>query len=143
MIQDDGYSTGFSSGFGNNWLTWLGPAGVAHLGYGDVSVGKTGWQVLGGIYNAIGYFATGSTVTITIYDVTTGGTVATDSAACGELGSSGIFVWDIENLTVMPITYKEYAFKMTDGADVTLDQGGKVIYPEPFTINRMNPILQR
>jgi len=117
---------------------------MAFLGWGlNLGLAGSGSISLGGIYNAVGYFASGSSVTITIYDLITGSTVSTSSTTCGELGSSGIFVWSIENLTVFPIAHKEYGFKMTDGADVLLDQGGKVTYPEPFTISRLNPILHR
>ena len=97
--------------------------------------------IAAGLYNAIGYFATGSSVTIIIYDIDDEGVVvATDSDVCNEIGTTGVFIWSLDNLTVCPITYQQYGFKMTDGS---VFQGGEVINPEPFTTSRLNPVLHR
>lgn len=103
----------------------------------------SGKVALGNVYNAFGYFAPGSIVTITLYDPITGNIIATDNADCGEVESTGVYIWASTNLTAQPIDYQEYAFKMTDGADVLLDQAGKIILPAPFTVSRLNAILHR
>lgn len=82
---------------------------------------------VGGTYNAHAFFPTGSTVNITLYDPLTGDTVATTSSLCNEYGATGLFVWDISNITTLPTPYKEYGYIMTDGLT---SQGGTITYDE-------------
>ena len=83
---------------------------------------------VGGTYNAAEYFASGP-VTITLYDqeATGVGTVALDSDVCTEHGSSGMWVWDIANITTLPNPYKEYTYSMTDGVTTS---GGIIAYDD-------------
>ena len=98
-------------------------------------------QLISGDYNAFGYFPTGSTVTIVIYDpADNGAVVAIDTNSCTELGATGVFTWSLDSLTVTPSRYHQYAFRMTDGSTF---ESGDVTYPQPFTISRLNPILHR
>jgi|SRR3990172_540636 len=69
----------------------------------------------GGIYNAVGYFTTGGTVTISLYDPINGDVVSLSSNACPEIGTTGLYVWDTTKLTTQPSGYQEYAYKMTNG----------------------------
>jgi len=109
---------------------------VLNLGFGASTV-----VVPGGLYNAVGYFATGSNVTITIYDPVTSVTIGTDDANCTEIGTTGVFVWSMDNLTTTPLTYQEYAWKMNDGASAY--QAGKVAWSAPVTTSRLNAITYR
>ena len=79
-------------------------------------------MITAGTYNAIHQFTTGDTVTCIVYDLTTGSTVATNTNQCSEVGTTGLFVWNAQNLTTAPTGYKEYGFMMNNG---TTDKGGK------------------
>ena len=94
----------------------------------------------GGIYNAVEYFPTSSTVTITLYDPLTGGVVSLDDSSCSEIGSSGIFVWDSSKLTTQPTGYKEYAWRMTDGSTI---KGGVINVFDSDDSTKLLEIWQR
>jgi hypothetical protein len=97
-------------------------------------------QVVLGLFNAFAYFATGSTVSIVIYDPDNdGAVVATDDATCVEIAGTGVFTWSLDNLTNYPRLYKQYAWRMTDGSEF---ESGDVV-SDPFTTSRLNPILHR
>jgi hypothetical protein len=77
-----------------------------------VEVSVPGW---GDVFNAVGYFPTGETVTIELYDPLDKSLIALNSNECPENNVTGLYIWDTTKLTVQPTGYKEYAFKMTDG----------------------------
>ena len=99
---------------------------VVTRGYGNGTFNGTikdvvlrGYEIgvsLGGTYNAVEYFTTGSSVSIALYDPETGDSVSIDTSSVGEIGSTGLFVWSSDNLTTQPTGYKEYAWVMTDGS---------------------------
>lgn len=87
--------------------------------------------VSGGTFNAAEFFPTGQgDVVIVLYEPSDGSTITLDSSVCTELGSTGVYIWDIANITTLPTPYKEYAYKMTDGA--TSESG--MIYYDDFLI---------
>jgi hypothetical protein len=79
---------------------------------------------LGDIYNAVGYFATGGTVTISLYDPITGTAISLGSSACPEIGTTGVYIWNSTKLSAQPTGYQEYAYKMSNG---TTFSGGVMI----------------
>ena len=97
-------------------------------------------QIVASLYNAIGYFTTGGSVTIVIYDLVDDSIVATSSDVCREIASTGVYVWGLDALTVQPNGYKQYGWRMTDGS--TFD-AGEVTHPEPMTFSRLNPVTYR
>jgi hypothetical protein len=68
-------------------------------------------------YNAAAYFTTGSTVTIRVWNTTTGDEETLISNACVEVKTTGVFVWDSSKLANQPVKYQQYAWKMTDGTN--------------------------
>ena len=100
--------------------------GEVTVGFGQVTETNTpqGFTLagdIGGVINAVGYFPTGSTVTIELYDPPTGQTIALDDNTCEEIGITGVFVWDTSKLTTQPTGYQEYAWRMTDGTNFVAD----------------------
>ena len=95
--------------------------GVWAVGVWDQTVWADGvWRegapsVSGGTYNIASYFPTGSTVSIELFAAPSWTSVALDTSTCTEIGSTGVFFWDIANVTTLPTAYTEYAYKMTDG----------------------------
>jgi len=75
--------------------------------------------VIGGLYNISATFPTSSTVTVTLFDPLDNSTVATDSASALEAGTSGVYVWDIGQITTPPAGYKEYVYGITDSSTKT------------------------
>lgn len=73
----------------------------------------------------IGSFATGETVTIAIYDLSDGSSVALDSASCAEIGSTGWYRWGTDNITTPTTTLKHYLYVMTDSTGDTF--AGKLV----------------
>lgn len=65
---------------------------------------------------ALGKFLTGSTVTIAVYNKSTGTAEALTSNVCSEIGATGFFKWPWSNLTTPPASFTEYLFVMSDGA---------------------------
>lgn len=63
------------------------------------------------------FLATGGAVTIRIYDPVTELEVSTSNDTCDENGSTGLYKWDLSKITTTPSSYKEYAYKMTDGSE--------------------------
>ena len=87
-------------------------------------------SVVGGTWNAHSFFPTGQAdVVLTLYDPLTSNAVPTDSDACVEYGSTGLYVWDLSKVTTLPASYKEYGYVMTDGAT---SSGGTVVYDPLF-----------
>ena len=72
----------------------------------------------------IGSFPTGSTVTISLYNLATGSSETLTSNACAELGTTGIFRWSTGNISVRPLVKTEWLWDMTDG---TSHQYGKLV----------------
>ncbi|MCA9392420.1 hypothetical protein KC614_04460 [candidate division WWE3 bacterium] len=69
----------------------------------------------------VGVFDTGSTVTISLTDLSDDSNVALDSNVCSEIGSRGLFRWNTSNITTAPTGFVEYLWEMTDG--VLLSRG--------------------
>ena len=97
-------------------------------------------QLVVGLYNAFAYFATGSSVSIVIYDPVDSSIVATDTGACVEIGATGVFAWSLDNLTTQPAGYKQYAWRMTDGSAF---EAGEITHPDPASESRLHPVLFR
>lgn len=78
----------------------------------------------------LGRFPSGSTVTITLYDLSDNSIVSLSSNACQEVGTTGIFKWSTANIASQPTTRKEYLWVMSDG---TVSSLGKIVlggYPD-------------
>ncbi len=74
-------------------------------------------DLVGGKYNVQATFPTGQIdVVITLYDPLTGDTISLDDASCVEIGSTGMYIWGNNKLTVQPVGYQEYLYQITDGA---------------------------
>lgn len=69
----------------------------------------------GDTYNAVAYFSTSGTVTISLYDPITGTAISLSSNACSEINATGLYIWGSTKLTTQPSGYQEYAWKMTNG----------------------------
>ena len=67
----------------------------------------------------VGYFATGETVTIAIYDLSDGSSVAIDSASCTEVAATGVFKWLTTGITTPDTTRTDYVYIMTDSGGLT------------------------
>jgi len=65
----------------------------------------------------VGELPTGGTVTITIYDLSDGSSVALTSNTCSEIGVTGLYRWDSSNITTQPTTFKQYLYVMSDGTN--------------------------
>ncbi len=79
----------------------------------------------------LGEFLSGETVTITLYDLSSGAAVALDSDSCLEVGSTGWFCWASDNITTPANSKTEYLYIMTDSGGYTYS--GKFIvggYPD-------------
>tara|TARA_R110000803_G_scaffold79057_3_gene144474 strand:+ start:3834 stop:4190 length:357 start_codon:yes stop_codon:yes gene_type:complete len=96
----------------------------------------------GGQYNVAKWFTSGGSVTISLYDPQALGSVpiSVTSAACIEIGATGLYVWDASNLSVFPRTYKEYVWTMTNGSTI---EGGTLILPYAASRSRINAVLHR
>lgn len=66
-------------------------------------------------------FSTGDSVTVLIYDSTTGLAVPVDSAVCTEILTTGIFTWNFSNLTTQPAVFTRYVWVMTNGSIEQMD----------------------
>lgn len=78
----------------------------------------------------LGRFPSGSTVTITLYDLSDNSIVSLSSNACQEVGTTGIFKWTTANIASQPTTKKEYLWVMSDGV---VSSSGKIVlggYPD-------------
>ena len=73
-------------------------------------------------------FDSGSTVRITLHDLSDDSIVPLDTNICTEVGSTGIFKWSITNITTPPSGFNEYLFIMTD--TVTSAEGKLTIKAE-------------
>lgn len=81
--------------------------------------------------NAVEVFPTGSSVTITVYNLTTGATETLTSNVVNELGTTGLFIWNTSKITTQPALYTEYGYIMTDG---TTPKGGVIYAPAPINL---------
>jgi len=63
----------------------------------------------------IGSFATGDTVTVSLLDLSDDSSVALDSSATTEIGTTGVFKWNTSNITTQPVVLTEYLAAITDG----------------------------
>jgi hypothetical protein len=92
--------------------------------------------------NAAAWFTSGGSVTITLYDPQAGGStpITITSAACIEVGTTGLYLWDTSKLTVFPRSYKEYVWTMTDGSTT---EGGTLTIPYAASRSRINAVLHR
>lgn len=68
-------------------------------------------------------FTTGGTVTISIRDLSDDSAVALDSNSCPEITTSGIYKFDLSQITTYPTSAVEYVFVMDNGATT---QVGKI-----------------
>ena len=99
---------------------------------GGIQVGAES-VVAGGIHNAAAYFPTGQVdVTIALYDplVATATPISLTTDVCLEVGTTGLYMWDMSKLTTTPQPYKEYGYVMTDGATKV---GGILAYDNFFS----------
>lgn len=68
----------------------------------------------------VGKFTTGDAVAITIYNLSDSSIVILTSSVCAEIGSTGIFKWNTDNITTQPTSFVEYLWIMGNGA-TTID----------------------
>jgi hypothetical protein len=81
-------------------------------------------------------FTTSDTVTITLLDLSDGSTETLDSNSCAEIGSTGLFSFELAQITTYPTSFTEYAYVMNNGA---VNKDGKVIlYDEADKANGAN-----
>jgi hypothetical protein len=71
-------------------------------------------ELTGGKGLVRGLLGTGDTVTITLYD-STGSLVPLTSNACTEIGVTGLFVFDLENIITKPTVLENYQYIMDNG----------------------------
>lgn len=79
--------------------------------------------------SVLGKFYTGDTVTLILYDMSTGDTVPITNT-CTEIGTLGVFKWATSQITTPPTVFKEYLWVMSNGE---LNQMGKIVlggYPD-------------
>ncbi len=69
-------------------------------------------------------FTTSDTVTITLHDLSDGSTETLDSNSCAEIGSTGLFRFELAQITTYPTSFTEYAYVMNNGA---INKDGKVV----------------
>lgn len=72
----------------------------------------------------LGKFNTGDTVTIALYDLSDDSAEALDNNSCSEIGSTGVFKWNVSNITTTPTVYTEFLWIMNNG---TYDTYGKIV----------------
>lgn len=88
------------------------------------------------VYSDQGIFATGDTVTIDLYPNGSATIEPVDSNACVEIGTTGNFYFDLDNITTKPTTLTEYYFVMSDTTTKKqsglITAGGWVEYVEPL-----------
>jgi len=81
---------------------------------------------------------TGSTVTFELYDGA-GVSVPLTSAACTEIATSGVFVFDLDNITTKPTSFENYQGFFKDGVTVVgyieARAGGWVALIDPAGVN--------
>lgn len=68
-----------------------------------------------------GSFSTGSTVTISLYDISDDSSIELSSSSCSEIGTTGVFKFALSNITTKPTTYKQYLYVMTDSLSSKID----------------------
>ena len=69
-------------------------------------------------------FNTGDTVTITLYDLSTGNLVALSSNTCTEIAATGVFRWNTTDIQVAPVVFTEYLWIMNN---TVFSQYGNVV----------------
>jgi len=93
--------------------------------------------------HVLGKFDSGDTVTISLYDISTGAAVALTSGSCSEIGATGVFKWAASDIQTQPTAFAEYLWVMSNGA---ISAYGKLTlggYPDlvsfalKFVANRM------
>ncbi len=86
---------------------------------------------VGGKFHAADFFPTGQNdVTIILYDTADNSVESLDNSSCVEIGATGIYIWEISKITSIPTVYKEFAYKMTDGAT---SEGGIITFDDFLT----------
>ena len=73
--------------------------------------------------HVLGKFDSGDTVTISLYDISTGAAVAFTSGSCSEIGATGVFGWAVSNIQTAPEEFTEYLWVMSNG---TISSYGKL-----------------
>jgi hypothetical protein len=73
-----------------------------------------------------GRFVTGDTISVTIYNNASGTPVPLDSNSCIEIGTTGFFVFGLNNITTPPTSYADLLFIMSDGD--TAEVSGNIIF---------------
>lgn len=71
-------------------------------------------------------FRTGDAVSIVVYDITNASTPVLTSAACTEIGATGVFYWSFANLDAQPAGATEYLWTMT--SNNSGDYTGEALY---------------
>jgi hypothetical protein len=71
----------------------------------------------------VGRFTEGDTVTIKVYDVSTGSLVALDDDSCIPLDDPRFFKWSFANLTTQPVVLTNYMWIMDN---LSVDQAGEI-----------------
>lgn len=74
-----------------------------------------------------GRFFTGRTVTVAMFDGEDGSTIALDSNACAEIGSTGIFRANNTQITTDPTSLTVIVWQMTDSTSGVTDEGVVVV----------------
>lgn len=64
---------------------------------------------------AVEWFNPGDTVTVSVYNLLGGASVALTSNACIEIGTTGVFRWSWDNITTKPTDYVQYLYIMDNG----------------------------
>lgn len=85
----------------------------------------------------VGKFHTGDSVSVAIYDLSTGNAVVVDDDSAAEIGATGYFRWSTAEITVQPIVFTEYLLIMSNGT-AAYDRYTKIVlggYPD--TVDRV------
>jgi hypothetical protein len=87
---------------------------------------------------ALGEFPTGSTVTCILYNVSSGATIAVGSNACSEIGATGVFKYNLSNITTKPTSFTQVLYIMTDSTTGRTHKGKILVggYPSDSAIRR-------
>jgi len=63
----------------------------------------------------LGRLPSGQSVTIEVWELSTGNSVSLSNNSCTEIGTTGIYRWSTENFSEQPTSETEYAYRMTTG----------------------------
>lgn len=80
-----------------------------------IAAGET-WSVLG-------RFPTGRTISCAIFNAETGAAISQASTTTAEIGATGLFHYDSDQLTTAPVVFTIIAWQMTDASTGATDEG--------------------